>query len=843
MQPWTATGFVLGACGLALAAFKSLMARVASTLSAAALAFVGGSPLLQHATGQTFGTDTWLFPTAVLTAQTHIYSGPGRISQSAAIGLTALAVALLLAPRTNSFVGRTAFSLLATTALALAVVGILWYILRLEPFDAWFPRNPLAVHSALALAALSIGVLALRPDVGWLRVAAEQGPIGWTAALLFAAGGLLLVSGTDAATRTGSVAVDAADAFRQLEVVLSNVKDAETGQRGYLLTNRDSYLTPYQAAHDRLPGSLSAAATALGKVSNQTASLAHLQSMIADKMSELADTISLHQSGHTEEALKLVESDRGKATMDGMRKEADLLLQMIADDAGHRVVLAQRIATTAAAGVMALVGLAFWALATARRAQKQAALSLAVSTARQQDLLATLKLGTFMAVSLDGVIQYWGDGCERLYGWTAGQAVGRWSTEMLGTIYPIPRPAIMAILQSTGDWNGEVRQNARDGQQLVVKVHKSLRRASNGRPAMVLEALTDVTAQSRAETALRENQTLLHTIIETTPGLIYAKDRQGRMLMANSAVVTLIGRPWAEIMGQTDKEFLNNPEQGEVVSANDRQVMETGSTQELEELVSEPNGPARIWLSTKTPMRDADGQVVGLVGVSIDITERKRDEERLRLMVNELNHRVKNTLATVQSITSQTLRSADATVHRTLVGRLQALAAVHDVLTRESWKEASLHDVIEVALAPYGGTANGRFKVSGESIRLQPRIAVALSLALHELATNANKYGALSSPHGQVMIRWDIIRNGEPRLQMVWSETGGPPVVSDSTRGFGTRLIERSLAQDLGGTAKLRFDADGVTCTVDAALNEVEATADVIDLSQFRRTAGNYDRC
>ena len=839
MQPWTATGFILGACGLGLNIAETPAARLASATCAIAMALVSGLHLLQHLAGNELGIDTWLFPTSILTAQPHVYPNPGRMSQAAAIGQTALAGALLLASQAKGPIGRAAFSTLATAALAEATLGILRYVLRLEPLDAWFPANPLALHSALALAALSVGVLALRPDVGWMRIAAQQGPIGWTAAMLFAAGGLLLVSGTDAATRTGRIAIDTAEAFRRLEIIVSILKDAKTGQRGYLLTNKDGYLAPYLGARNRLPDLISKAATSLAAVKRQEAELTSLRNLITLQMKELSDTIQLYQTNHPEEALRRLEADLGRSTMDGIRNEVDILLQGATSDAEKQVMRARRVATMAAAGIILLAGLAVWALAAARRGQRHALSSLAASALRQQDLLVTLGLGTFMAVNLDGVIQYWAEGCERLYGWTAQEAVGRWATEMLNPVYPIPQPEIIAILHRTGEWNGQVRHRTRDGRQLVVTVHKVLRRPASGQQTIVLEALTDVTAQSRAEAALRDNQTLLRTIIETTPGLIYAKDSQGRMLMANSAAAALIGKPWTEVVGRTDREFLNDFAQGEIVMANDRWVMETGQTQELEERVSEPNGQVRVWLSIKTPMQDSDGTTIGLVGVSIDITERNRNEERLRLMVNELNHRVKNTLATVQSITSQTLRGTDQAIRHTLEGRLQALAAVHDVLTRESWREASLHKVIEGALVPYGGTASARFEIAGEPIRLQPRVAVALSLALHELATNANKYGALSTAQGQIAIRWNIVWDNEPRLHMVWSETGGPRVVPVKSRGFGMRLIERSLAQDLGGTAQLLFNTEGVICIVDTILSEVEATAEIIVLSHPHRMAGD----
>jgi two-component sensor histidine kinase len=220
------------------------------------------------------------------------------------------------------------------------------------------------------------------------------------------------------------------------------------------------------------------------------------------------------------------------------------------------------------------------------------------------------------------------------------------------------------------------------------------------------------------------------------------------------------------------------------------------------------------------------------------VAERQHAEDRLRLMVNELNHRVKNTLATVQAIASQTLRSVSPEIRRTLEGRFKALASVHDVMMHERWKEASLHEVVEGSLAPHGGTGNGRFEVSGPSMRVQPRVAVAFSMGLHELATNAVKYGALSRQSGRVVIRWEIIPANDARFRMSWEERGGPPVTVPVRRGFGTRLIERSLAQDLAGAAKITFGATGVTCTIDAPLSEVAA----IEEPSFPRIDNNRRR-
>ncbi len=345
------------------------------------------------------------------------------------------------------------------------------------------------------------------------------------------------------------------------------------------------------------------------------------------------------------------------------------------------------------------------------------------------------------------------------------------------------------------------------------------------RAVRMLGTIHDV---SDAKTAERERQranSLLRTILETAPGLIYAKDRQGRMLVANTPVMQQIGKPWEEVNGRTDLEFLGDPMQAEAVMYNDRQIMERDRAETLEEQIGGQDGHARVWFATKAPMRDAEGKVIGLVAVSVEITERKLAEDRLRRMVNELNHRVKNTLTTVQAIASQTLLGVDAAVRAALDNRLLAVASVHDVLTLQKWDGAEVDAVVAGAVLPFGGRDNGRFEIAGPSLLLCPRAAVALAMGLHELASNAFQYGALSVGFGQVVIHWDIVAGDTPMLHLSWIERNGPRVRPPTMRGFGTRLVERSLAADLGGSARICFDdPGGVRCIIDAPLAEVVAT-------------------
>jgi two-component sensor histidine kinase len=180
---------------------------------------------------------------------------------------------------------------------------------------------------------------------------------------------------------------------------------------------------------------------------------------------------------------------------------------------------------------------------------------------------------------------------------------------------------------------------------------------------------------------------------------------------------------------------------------------------------------------------------------------------------------VKNTLATVQSVASQTLRNARTKeeAQRGVEERLIALSRAHNVLTEENWQGASLKDIVMQAVAPYRHEVESRVQVSGKDVRLSPQTALALAMALHELATNAVKYGALSNDTGEVRITWAVNPGADgPHLHLAWAESGGPPVSIPTHRGFGTRLIERSLAQELQGKVRLTFEPTGLVCTLEA---------------------------
>ena len=202
-----------------------------------------------------------------------------------------------------------------------------------------------------------------------------------------------------------------------------------------------------------------------------------------------------------------------------------------------------------------------------------------------------------------------------------------------------------------------------------------------------------------------------------------------------------------------------------------------------------------------------------------DVTQRKESELHLKLMVDELNHRVKNTLAVVQAIAHQTFKHEDIgqPARRAFEGRLAALAATHNLLTHTHWERASLRDIAKTT-AVGCGARNGRFEMDGPEVSLQAGQAVAIAMALHELCTNAVKYGALSNEHGDVELRWKVLGDGDARLRIEWREHGGPPVEPPVRRGFGSLMVEQALASEINGNATIDFKPDGVVCVIEGPL-------------------------
>ncbi|MGH8146694.1 MAG: chemotaxis protein CheB [Rhodanobacteraceae bacterium] len=328
---------------------------------------------------------------------------------------------------------------------------------------------------------------------------------------------------------------------------------------------------------------------------------------------------------------------------------------------------------------------------------------------------------------------------------------------------------------------------------------------------------TDISRRKHEENAVAR----LASIVDSTDDAIISKDLEGIVTSWNSSAEWMFGYSAEEAIGKPISALII-PE-GRMAEEDDilRRIARGEAIEHFETVRRRKDG-SRLDISVTISPLTVAGRVVGASKIARDITERKRAEQHRDLLINELNHRVKNTLATVQSLAMQTFKGPGTKrALETFDARLLALSAAHNVLTRESWKGAGIREIVHNATEAWSGGAMSHLDVNGPELRLRPAAALALAMALHELATNATKYGALSNNAGKVSVHWAVSDDDPANFKLQWLERGGPPVRAPSTRGFGTRLIEFGLAQDLGGTVELAFNDAGVECTIDAPLDDI----------------------
>jgi PAS domain S-box-containing protein len=276
-----------------------------------------------------------------------------------------------------------------------------------------------------------------------------------------------------------------------------------------------------------------------------------------------------------------------------------------------------------------------------------------------------------------------------------------------------------------------------------------------------------------------------------------------------------LGRSIDDIVGQSDREILPASNLA-AIAALKQSAFESGEAKDGEFHLK--NDAADLWFDLHVePLRDLIGQIVGLTGAAVDITDRKEGEAHLRMLMRELTHRSKNLLAVIQAMARQTARHA-GTIESFLDqfgARLQALAMSHDLLVQESWHGASLGELVRSQLGHHLDDGRTQISIEGPPVLLKPEAAQGLGLALHELATNALKYGALSTPEGKVSIAWERMKASDGHgIEIIWKESQGPKVKEPAQRGFGSLVIERHLARSLDSEVILTFEPDGVRCRI-----------------------------
>ncbi|MBV9559771.1 MAG: PAS domain-containing protein [Bradyrhizobium sp.] len=325
------------------------------------------------------------------------------------------------------------------------------------------------------------------------------------------------------------------------------------------------------------------------------------------------------------------------------------------------------------------------------------------------------------------------------------------------------------------------------------------------------------------EDALRESQLRVAGLLGSITDSFLVVNADWKFVFVNDHFARRVGVAREQLIGKSVWQYLPTAADSEA-NKHLHRAMAARAPVEYELFYE----PLKMWFLDKAYPTD-DG---GIAVYSRDITDRKRDEEHKAILIDELNHRVKNTLAVVQAIANQSFKSAGSHAQATKAfeDRLIALASAHDVLTQEQWESASLRDIIEKAVAPHCG--GERFDLNGPEVRLPPKAAIAFAMGLHELCTNAVKYGALSKPEGRVSLNWIVANGSGPlRIKLRWQERGGPEVEKPKRKGFGTKLVEQILAEDLDGKIGLSFAPEGVICSIDVPLLNIVRREPVEDSS------------
>jgi two-component sensor histidine kinase/integral membrane sensor domain MASE1 len=297
---------------------------------------------------------------------------------------------------------------------------------------------------------------------------------------------------------------------------------------------------------------------------------------------------------------------------------------------------------------------------------------------------------------------------------------------------------------------------------------------------------------AQSEAYARTTAGLLNAIGEACPNLIYAKNLNYEIIYANGATLTALGAASLEDLNRTgEAAYYDVESEFDQIRINDKQVFESKKTIVFEELVTDGSGEVRVYRTTKAPLYDGAGKLTGLAGVSVEISDIKRAQYRERMLVREVDHRSRNLLAVAQGIVNLTAADSVAEFKKTFGRRLGALARTNGAIAAANWKGASLNKIIDEEVAPYLKSDSSNVEVSGTDVELDPSTAQSLTLVIHELTTNAAKYGALSTDKGKLQIEWATTEliGRQRKVYLNWSETGGPVVSPPKTEGFGSMMI------------------------------------------------------
>jgi PAS domain S-box-containing protein len=487
--------------------------------------------------------------------------------------------------------------------------------------------------------------------------------------------------------------------------------------------------------------------------------------------------------------------------------------------AGERIMLLNARRLRQEAGLEPLILLAFEDVTERKRAER----ALRESECRTRELMDALAAAIY-TTDAEGTLTYYNRAAIELAGREPELGKDKWCVSWKlywpdGT--PLPHdqcPMAMALKEDRAVFGLEAELERPDGTRVAFLPYPVPLHDIEGKLVGGVNMLVDITERKEAERATLK----LASIVDGSDDAIISKDLDGVVTSWNRGAEAMFGYTAREAIGRSIASLIIPADRQDEEDDILRRMRRGEAVDHFETVRCTKEGSLLDVSVSISPLRDKRGRVVGASKIARDISARRRYEQHRELLIQELNHRVKNTLASVQALAAQTFRGSgmrDAVA--TFEARLLAMSRAHDVLTRQSWQGAGIREVVGDAVAAWAGKSGERATFDGPELRLRPAVALALAMALHELATNAVKYGALSNKKGKVAIEWSVSDDPEPCFRLRWLEQGGPPVQAPVRRGFGSRLIEYGLARDLGGTVHLSFNEGGVECGIEAPLEEI----------------------
>jgi len=451
----------------------------------------------------------------------------------------------------------------------------------------------------------------------------------------------------------------------------------------------------------------------------------------------------------------------------------------------------------------------------------------AASTLHQAHLACIVEQSFDALISKDvyGIVQSWNRAAERIFGWTADEIIG----EPISRIYPDDR-----ILEEDS-----ILQRIRSGE--VIERFETVRRDKQGHRlnvAITVSPLTDRSGKvigastiahdiSRAE--LQANEVRFRTLVNSIPQLAWIADRQGAVCWYNNR--------WYEYAGTTVNKMHDwkwaraiHPEHLERVKNRIQRSLETGEEWEDTFPLRGKDGSYRWFLSRAVPLFREDGSLWKWIGTHTDVTAQQEHEQRAELLMNEINHRVKNILTLIQAIAHRTFSSSPKDLLDRFDERIQSLVAAQDLLINNRLKASPLADLVHAQLSHFSDLFGTRIFCEGPPVSLTSKASQAIGMALHELATNAAKYGAISNEAGRVDVVWSLehAADGQKLFIMRWLESGGPPVPKPKRQGFGSVIIAAAVEMSIGGTVFLDHAPTGVRWCLTCDAQNIEGGDETI---------------